>query len=127
MSMIIKSRGKLPAFIEFFTRKGRWVQDSNPQAPCGALVFKTSSLPIRSNPPLKGAEEVGLEPTGRCLDGYSLANWWNDRYPTPPFTILYYLNFCIFSNVLDCENQKVENMYSYPLYYQYVRLSCQPI
>lgn len=87
--MITKSRGKLPAFIEFFIRKGRWVQDLNLQAPCGALVFKTSSLPIRSNPPLKGAEEVGLEPTGRCLDGYSLANCWLAIRRTPPDNWLY--------------------------------------
>ena len=34
-----------------------------------------------------GAEAVGFEPT-RPYSGHGLANHWNDRYPTPPASLI---------------------------------------
>jgi hypothetical protein len=48
----------------------------------GIAVFKTARFNHSRTPPRKfKAEEVGLEPTNRFLDGYSLANCWLTNSP----------------------------------------------
>ena len=52
---------------------------------CGLRVpLSCCQNPISKDMDFAKAEEVGVEPTNRCLDGYSLANCWLTIRRTPP-------------------------------------------
>ena len=60
----------------------RWGWDSNPRCRCRHNCFQDNLLQPLRHPTLKGRR--GRDSNPQALWGASLANSWNNRYPTSP-------------------------------------------